>query len=297
MYARGELSLPILLSTRLKSVGGSLYAFREECGWAYQLLLVLAMAGVTGVAAQVAIPLPFTPVPLTGQVFAVLLAGGLLGRRLGPGSQLAYLGLGLVGVPWFAPATGAAWFSTGGPAILLGATGGYLIGFVPAAALVGVLVDRGFAERGFATHLLTALAGVAVVYAFGAVQLALVLGLSPDQAFVLGAVPFFPGDVLKAVAAAGLLSGFLPVSTNGPTGVLAPRRSLDIRRDVPLLAALLLALWLLLPHLATSAGASPVVLAYYYTAAAAATGFIALGGLLRLLVRRAARVPVVAGAA
>jgi biotin transport system substrate-specific component len=104
------------------------FVWRHRSTVAKKIALCFAAAAFTGLAAQIRVPLASTPVPVTGQVFAVLLSGVFLGRRYGALSQVIYVSLGAAGVPWFAGWTSGA---------LLGLTGGYLVGFIPAAALVG----------------------------------------------------------------------------------------------------------------------------------------------------------------
>ena len=118
---------------------------------AWTIGLVIGFALLTAAAAQVRISLPFTPVPITGQTFAVLLAGASLGSMAGGASQLLYVALGAVGLPFYAD-------GTSGWEVVQGATGGYLIGFLAAAVLVGWLADRGFG-RTWATTLIAFLAG------------------------------------------------------------------------------------------------------------------------------------------
>lgn len=164
----------------------------------YDIGLVLAGSLFIALSAQIAISLPFSPVPITGQTLAVLLVGALLGSRRGSLAVLAYIAEGLAGLPVFAG--GAA-----GPARLLGPTGGYLVGFVVAAYLVGALAERGW-DRRVATTAAAMVLGNLVIYAVGVLWLApFVGGLS--KAVTLGAVPFIPGDVLKIGAAALLLPG------------------------------------------------------------------------------------------
>lgn len=159
--------------------------------WTVRAGLIVGFALFTGLAAQVRIPLPFTPVPVTLQVLAVILAGLLLGPRAGFLSQLTYLGLIALGAP-----LAAGWI--GGPTAFVGPTAGYLISFPVAAAVVGWLAGDGKARgRSF----LAGLAGVAVIYLVGATWLALVLGLSLQQAFQLGVAPFILVDVAKALIA------------------------------------------------------------------------------------------------
>src|SRR5690606_8037308 len=123
------------------------------------LALVVAFAALTAVLAQLRIPLPGTPVPVTGQTLGVLLAGGALGMRAGALSQALYLLVGLVGLPVFTDA-GSGW------EVVSGATGGYLVAFVAAAGLVGWLVERG-EDRHVVTSAAAMLAGTAVIYAAG----------------------------------------------------------------------------------------------------------------------------------
>jgi biotin transport system substrate-specific component len=177
-------------------LGRRTHATLADAGFVSRALACLAMAGLTGLLAQVRIPLPWTPVPLTGQVFAVLLAGVLLGGQLGAVSQMLYVVLGAAGLPWF-----AGWAS----ASLLGATSGYLLGFVPAAALVGLLAQRR-ANPGRVRLTLAMLAGVAVIYACGAAWFALFTGFGLRTTLTCTVLPFVPLDIAKAIAAACVAS-------------------------------------------------------------------------------------------
>ncbi len=154
--------------------------------------LVLGGSLFVAVMAQVRIPLPFTPVPLTGQTLAVLLIGAALGPRKGAASLLLYLVQGLIGLPFFAG-------GTSGSAVVLGPTGGYLVGFIAAAALVGLLAERGM-DRHLRGSLQVFLAGELVIYLCGVAWLSLSLGL--ERALVAGFLPFLPGDAIKLVLAA-----------------------------------------------------------------------------------------------
>jgi biotin transport system substrate-specific component len=158
------------------------------------LALVAGSAAFVGLSAQVAIPLPFTPVPLSLQTFAVLLSAAALGPARAAAGMLLYLGAGMAGVPWFSQQT-SGW---GFPSF------GYVIGFVLAAALVGVLARRG-ADRSVLGTAATMVAGNLVIYAVGVPYLAAALQVDLWQAIALGAVPFLIGDALKIVLAAGLL--------------------------------------------------------------------------------------------
>ncbi len=161
------------------------------------ILLVGAGVALTALAAQVRFAIPGTPVPVTGQTAAVLLTGAALGARLGGTSMLLYVLLGAIGLPIFAN-------GSGGVAQLFGATGGYLVGFVVAAALVGRLAERGWDRRTPRAALLMAI-GNLVIYACGVPVLAVTYGMSPAAAIEAGALPFLLGDALKIALAAGLL--------------------------------------------------------------------------------------------
>ncbi len=284
------LSVPLPASARLalrfRSVSGSVFRFREEAAWLRATVLVLGFAGLTGLAAQISFTLPFTPVPVTGQVFAVLLASSVLGRRLGPASQFAYVGLGAVGVPWFA-SSGAAPFSVGGWAVLAGASGGYLWGFVLASLVVGVALDRAPARRTFSGNLLILLLGVAIIYAVGAAQLAHVYGLSAHSAILLGVVPFLPGDLLKSVLVATLLVAALPIDPAATLPSDATRVQPLRRRDYALVGVLLAGVWALAGIVALDASAPRDLVAWYALAAAIASVTALVALLLRRTVERA----------
>ncbi len=168
-------------------------------------LALLAGAAFVALLARVTLPLPFTPVPLTLQTLGVLLVGAALGSRLGAQALLLYLAAGAAGLPVFAGGgAGAAWFA--------GPTGGFLLGFVPAAWTAGALVERFDSGRRPLPAFLAMLAAGAVIYAFGLAGLAgwmLLAGeaAGPGKLLVLGLLPFVPGDLLKAAAAALLLPG------------------------------------------------------------------------------------------
>ncbi|POM22510.1 Biotin transporter BioY [Actinomadura rubteroloni] len=156
--------------------------------------LVLAAAALTGLAAQISVPLPGTPVPVTGQTFAVLLTGAALGGPRAALAMLTYLLAGIAGLPWFADGQSG----TDSP------TFGYLLGFVAAATAVGALARRG-GDRTPARTAATMLAGTAILYAVGLPYLMASLHVGPGTALHLGFTPFLAGDALKIVLAAGLL--------------------------------------------------------------------------------------------
>ena len=158
-------------------------------------LLVLGVANLLLIAcAQVRIPLPFTPVPITGQTLGVLLAGALLGSRYGTAVVAAYVVQGLIGLPVF-----AGW--KGGVAALLGPTGGYILGFIPAAFVAGYLLERGF-HRNWSTTLVALIVSNALIYAFGLPWLAFFVGW--DKVLQMGFLPFVFGDLLKLLTAASI---------------------------------------------------------------------------------------------
>lgn len=158
--------------------------------------LVVSGALLTAGAAQVSVPL--WPVPITGQTLAVLVVGSALGARRGALSMVLYALLGLVGLPVFAD--GAA-----GPGVLVGPSGGYIVGFVAAAAVVGWVAER-FGDRRFTAALLSFVLGTVVTFAAGMVWLAVSLGLDLQQTLEYGLYPFVVGGVAKALIGAGVTS-------------------------------------------------------------------------------------------
>ena len=177
-------------------------------------LLVAGFSLLTALCARIVIPLPFTPVPITGQTFAVLLTGAALGARRGAAAMGLYVLEGLVGLPVFAGgATGLA--------RLLGPTGGYLLGYIAAAYLTGTLAERGW-DRTIRWAAAAMAAGNVVVYLFGLPWLAVYYGwpeavargvpwlaifLGWPKAVTGGLLPFIPGDLLKLAAATLALPG------------------------------------------------------------------------------------------
>ena len=181
----------------------NVFRWRSELTVSKKLALALGVACIVGLLAQVRVAGPWSPVPITGQTFAVMLAGVMLGRRWGGVSMAIYGGLGLAGVPWF-----AGWTSG------LGSTGGYIIGFVFAALFMGYFTDRYVRSRGFFSMLgLMMFANFVLIYVPGLIWLKMwlgtVSGMSVDFVALLGlgALPFVAGDIIKAVAAAGIARG------------------------------------------------------------------------------------------
>jgi biotin transport system substrate-specific component len=165
-------------------------------GLVRSIALVIGGAVFVGLTAQVAIPLPFTPVPLTLQTFSVLLVGAALGSVRGAASMALYLLAGVAGVPWFANQQSGWAF----------ASFGYIVGFVAAAWLVGRLAERGADRRVVPTIGMMALGNV-VIYVFGVAGLTLLADLPLSTALAKGVLPFLIGDVIKILLAAGLLPG------------------------------------------------------------------------------------------
>lgn len=168
--------------------------------WVRSLALIVAFSLLTALAAQVAIPLPWTPVPITGQTFAVLLTGALLGSRLGALAMIAYLIEGASGLPFFAAG------GSGIQRLLFSPTSGYLLAYPVAAFVVGLLAERGW-DRRFLTAGAMMAVGSIVILLGGWAWLARFF--SPATAWVMGVAPFLIGDVVKiALAAAVLPSGW-----------------------------------------------------------------------------------------
>ena len=163
----------------------------------YDAALIAGFSLVLAVAAQISIPLPFTPVPVTLQTLAVVLTGALLGSKRGTLAILLYLAEGFAGLPVFS--LGRAGFVH-----LLGPTGGYLVGFVAAVWLTGFLVELKLASK-LPGALLVTILGLLVPYVSGVAWLGVSVGL--QKAVMLGFVPFVIGDALKVVVAVGVLAG------------------------------------------------------------------------------------------
>jgi biotin transport system substrate-specific component len=178
---------------------------KREAGWLVYTGLSLLFAGITGLCAQLRFYLPFTPVPVTGQVFAVLLSGLVLGKKYGPLSQVFYLLLGVAGIPWFVI----------GP---IGPTGGYIVGFITAPFLIGELCERARLKHSeahapsqskptssgipYMKMVGIMLAGVSLIYVLGLVQFSIFTQTGLVRSFTFAVLPFIPFDALKAVLAA-----------------------------------------------------------------------------------------------
>lgn len=163
-------------------------------GIVFDAIIVICGSLLVGLSAQIKGYLPISPVPITGQTFAVLMLGALLGSRRGVLAMVAYLIEGALGLPVFSNGVGLA--------TLIGPTGGYLVGFIAAAYLVGILAEMGW-DRWVFIIVAAMFAGVVVLYAFGVCWLAIMTNLR--TALTVGLYPFIVGDILKVVLAAAVL--------------------------------------------------------------------------------------------
>ena len=162
--------------------------------WVRNIVLVVGAAAFVAVCAQIAIPLPFTPVPLTLQTFAVVLSAGVLGSWRGAAAMLLYAVVGSLGAPIFFQ--GSSGFG--------GVTFGYVIGFIIGAFIVGKIAEHG-ATRTFWRAVGLMVLGNAIIYVFGTTWLAVSLQWDPATAIVKGVLPFLAGDAIKILIAAGVL--------------------------------------------------------------------------------------------
>lgn len=182
----------------------------QESNTFFKILMALMMACFTGIMAQIIIPLPWTPVPITGQTFAVLIAGLFLGKKYGVVSQILYIIIGVLFIPWFGG-------MTGGIEILLGSTAGYFLGFILASYFIGHISEKYAKSRNFKKMTLTvAIANFALIYIPGLSGLAIWtyitqgIVLNPISLIIMGLVPFIFGDIIK-ISSAGFISKiFLP---------------------------------------------------------------------------------------
>jgi biotin transport system substrate-specific component len=187
-------------------VSGSLVtslAAGADASPAIRVAAVVFIAAATAAAAQISVPLPFTPVPFAMQDMVVLIGGAALGSRLGMSAQLLYLAAGIAGLPVFAASAALPQ----GALRLLGPTGGYLLSYPVAAYLTGRLAERGF-DRRYTTSVVAMIAGLAVIFAFGVSWLAIFArpaGIGFAAALSAGLYPFLAGDVLKVFLGAGVL--------------------------------------------------------------------------------------------
>ncbi len=184
------------------------FRWRYELSIPKKLALAFGMACLVGLLAQVRFYIPWSPVPITGQTFAVLLAGVVMGRRWGGVSMAIYAGLGFAGLPWFNGLTSG-----------ITATGGYIIGFILAALFLGYFTDKFVRSRSFFSMLgLMLFASLILVYIPGLIWLGMWLNLVNNTpttiaaVISMGAVPFIVGDILKVVMAAATAKVITPKS-------------------------------------------------------------------------------------
>lgn len=178
-------------------------AWHSDSSILIKLAMSLIGAALIGLAAQVKIPLPWTPVPITGQTFAVLLVGVLWGAQGGTLTTIVYLLLGGIGVPWFAGATGGA-------AVFAGPTAGYLVGFIPAAYCTGLLYNRfNWAKQLPGLLLVMICSNFLLIHGTGMIWLGCSTGIHDiTKLLALGTLPFISGDLVKIVAAAAVARCF-----------------------------------------------------------------------------------------
>ena len=182
----------------------------QESSTLTKIVFSFLMACITGLMAQIIIPLPWTPVPITGQTFAVLCAGLFLGKRYGCLSQILYFVLGIAFIPWFGG-------MTGGLEVALGSTGGYFVGFILASYFVGYITEKYANARNFTRMFaVIGIANFAFIYIPGLLGLALWFYLTQGTVLgvvdllLMGLVPFIFGDLVKIAGCAGLSKVFLP---------------------------------------------------------------------------------------
>ena len=195
---------------KYKEVRYNFFHWRYELNLVYKISLAFFFACLTGVLAQLRFYIPGTPVPITGQVFGVLLAGILLGKYGGL-SQCMYVGIGASGVPWFSG-------FNAGFAYLLGPTGGYIIGFIIAAFFIGYIVDRYIKSRNFIGMIsLMLFSTFFLIYIPGLLHLYLWFGTSINiwELLTIAVFPFIVADIIKTIIVAIIATGITPKISYG----------------------------------------------------------------------------------
>ena len=182
----------------------------QDTSTATKVLMSFMMACFTGLMAQIIIPLPWTPVPITAQTFAVLCSGLILGKKYGCLSQILYIVLGIAFIPWFGG-------MTGGLETVLGSTCGFFIGFIIASYFIGAITEKYAKARNFTRMaVVIGIANFALIYIPGLAGLALWYSLTQGAAIgvvdllMMGLVPFIVGDIVKILGAASVSKVFLP---------------------------------------------------------------------------------------
>jgi biotin transport system substrate-specific component len=187
-----------------------IYERFNESNTITKIVFSFLMACITGLMAQIVIPLPWTPVPITAQTFAVLCSGLFLGKRYGCLSQILYVVLGIAFIPWFGG-------MTGGLDVVLGSTGGYFVGFIIASYFIGYITEKYADARNFTRMFaVISIANFALIYIPGLIGLAVWTYLTKGATLgvvdllLMGLVPFIFGDLIKIAGTAGLSKVFLP---------------------------------------------------------------------------------------
>jgi len=184
-------TLILLSTTIIEQVNNRIDTMHEQTS-VRPMIYASMFAAMTAIGAFIKVPIPASPVPITLQVFFVLLAGLLLGSKWAGMSMIVYVMLGIIGFPVFSG-------GLSGIGVILGPTGGYLIGFILGAFVTGWVTET-FGRSKLAA-IGAMIAGLAAIYLLGVAQLSVVAGLSVPQSVVIGVLPFLPGDSIKLVAA------------------------------------------------------------------------------------------------
>ncbi|MFH0816632.1 MAG: biotin transporter BioY [Methanobacteriota archaeon] len=185
------------------------HEWRYSLDFVQKVMLALGFACLLGLLAQVRIPLGFSPVPLTGQTFGVLLAGVALGTYWGGASMLMYVGIGVMGMPWFQGMNGGVEYATG-------ATAGYLVAFIIIAFIVGWMTEKKLEARKVKYLLPLMVASSISILLFGTAWLAVAVNASIGDALAMGFLPFIGLDICKSIAAAGIGSAMTTKKAYGP---------------------------------------------------------------------------------
>lgn len=156
------------------------------------LIDISLLAAITAVLSQIAVPLPFTPVPINLATLGVFLCGALLGAKYGALTQIVYILLGVIGLPVFSG------FS-GGAGVLFGPTGGYIIGYIFAALCTGLFIKK--LPKKFSYYTLSMFIGLVVCYLFGTAWFIYLTKATFRKALAACIIPFIPGDILKIITA------------------------------------------------------------------------------------------------
>ncbi len=183
--------------SRYRTIRFNFYKWKYETIFTNRVMLSCMFAVLTGASAFIRVYTPYSPVPFTAQVFVVLLSGLVLGSMYGSLSQMLYLSLGIIGIPWFADGNSGVDYAMGG-------TGGYLIGFILASGFIGWVSERNEVEKTLKGTMPLMIAGLGIIYICGVTWLYAVIGLTLWKAFIIGVVPFVALDIVKGILATGV---------------------------------------------------------------------------------------------